>query len=81
MDRIDDTGEKNQPSFNTLIIPVRADINGILVHIENRERLYPEKYATLIAEINAMITEIASTVRARKSRKEGKEENTPATVS
>lgn len=70
MARINAAGEDDQPNVTALLPRVRAGLIDITNHINSRERLHPEKYERLVAEMNAVVTQIISSVRARESRKE-----------
>lgn len=70
MARVNAAGEDDGPNVTALLPRLRAGLIDITNHINSRERLHPEKYGRLVAEMNAVVTEIVSSVRARESRKE-----------
>jgi hypothetical protein len=77
MSRIEASSEADEPALRELVEPLRAAIFEILVMVESRERLNPEMYRDFVADLNGMITEIGSKVRARKSRREAADEAPP----
>jgi hypothetical protein len=68
--RIENSNTEASPAIRVLIEPLRSALDDLLSLVASRERLHPELYVNFIGNLNALITEIASTARSRNSRKE-----------
>lgn len=77
MARVSAVAKGSQPTVTSLLPRVRAGLTDIAGYLNSRERLYPKEYERLIAQMNAMVTDIVSKIRARKSRKGKKQPRKP----
>ncbi|MDG5816820.1 DUF6261 family protein [Chitinispirillales bacterium ANBcel5] len=65
---IENTANSENQTLSSLITPVLAGIKDLLWYINSRERLHPQTYRAVVAELNTVISEYRSKLQARMNR-------------